>query len=417
MGKIDFKKIFAIFLFISFTISILPTTGIIIKEPDFSVRRISFNPKRLFGEILYVGGGGPGNYSHIQDAIDNATYGDIVFVFDDSSPYYENVVINKNIELRGENKETTIIDGGGSGNVVSIMWDGVRLTGFTMKFCGGTWSRAGIYVASSDNTIINNHIENNGNGIFLESASYNVIFENTVENNGYHGIRVEYSSYNDIIGNTISNNEANGIYLWESTHTNIGQNTITGSYLSGILIGDCSDNNVIYLNNFIDNRLENAFDEWNNSWDNGYPSSGNYWDDYAGEDADGDGIGDTPYDVPGGDSQDRYPLMYPFGVIAIEIAKPEKRFIYIRNNRFIPFLTTIVIGTIEIEVNAFEYKPGLNIDRVEFYIENELKNTDTSHPYSWSWDDFSFFRYTLKIVAYNTDGENTSKELKVWKFF
>jgi hypothetical protein len=44
---------------------------------------------------LYVGGTGEGNYSRIQDAIDDAVDGDTVFVYDDSSPYYEHIRINK----------------------------------------------------------------------------------------------------------------------------------------------------------------------------------------------------------------------------------------------------------------------------------------------------------------------------------
>jgi len=44
-------------------------------------------------------------------------------------------------------------------------------------------------------------------------------------------------------------------------------------------------------------------------WDCG--SYGNYWSDYTGIDEDGDGIGNTPYQIPGGNNKDRYPLMEP----------------------------------------------------------------------------------------------------------
>ena len=44
-----------------------------------------------------------------------------------------------------------------------------------------------------------------------------------------------------------------------------------------------------------------------NHWDNGM--IGNYWEDYLGVDANDDGIGDTPYDIPGGEGvQDNFPI-------------------------------------------------------------------------------------------------------------
>ena len=73
-----------------------------------------------YEKTLYVGGSGPGNYTKIQDAIDDAFFGDTVFVYDDSSPYYENLKISKSIELIGENRNTTIIDGNDKQDVVQI---------------------------------------------------------------------------------------------------------------------------------------------------------------------------------------------------------------------------------------------------------------------------------------------------------
>ena len=62
------------------------------------------------GNWLYVGGSGPENYSTIQSAINNASSGDTIFVF--NGIYYENIILNKDsINLTGENKEKTIIDG------------------------------------------------------------------------------------------------------------------------------------------------------------------------------------------------------------------------------------------------------------------------------------------------------------------
>ena len=58
-----------------------------------------------------------------------------------------------------------------------------------------------------------------------------------------------------------------------------------------------------------------------NVWDNG--SNGNYWSDYTGDDAGGDGIGDTPY-VIDENNQDRYPLMKPWTNIAILDISPSK---------------------------------------------------------------------------------------------
>jgi hypothetical protein len=78
--------------------------------------------------------------------------------------------------------------------------------------------------------------------------------------------------------------------------------------------------NVIYLNNFIDNEEANANPNGiTNIWsspeaitymhnEHCYKNNlGNYWSDYDGSDADGDGVGEIPFDIDG--DNDNYPLM------------------------------------------------------------------------------------------------------------
>jgi len=175
------------------------------------------------GGILYVGGSGPGNYSTIQSAINDSSDGDTVFVFDDSSPYYENVFINQSIDLIGENKDTTVIDGDYDNNVIQINANYVTISGFTLQNSGDYFSDAGIKLGYYNNpinytTIFNNSIFNNENGIRLyEGSSYNNISDNNVSYNQGNGIWINgggdpYRCIENVIqGNIISNNGDEGV--------------------------------------------------------------------------------------------------------------------------------------------------------------------------------------------------------------
>ena len=86
--------------------SVVPSTGM---EEKSTIGRA----------IFYVGGSGPGNYTTIQAAINDANSGDTVFVY--NGTYHENVVITKNnIILKGEDKNNTIIDASGGGIGLAI---------------------------------------------------------------------------------------------------------------------------------------------------------------------------------------------------------------------------------------------------------------------------------------------------------
>ena len=180
--------------------------GVIPSLHGIAIKNKSIKPI-LKGNTLYVGGSGPDNYTSIQDAINDASDGDTVFVYDDSSPYYEHILINKTISLIGEDIDTTIIDGSGNGTIVRIISDNVNISNLTIQN-GDAGISCGFLTDS--NTLKDNILSNNNCGIYLEGSSYNVIKDNIISKN-YIGIYLSdmpgpFGSVFRTTGNEISRN-------------------------------------------------------------------------------------------------------------------------------------------------------------------------------------------------------------------
>ena len=233
-------------IMVALIIILLTTSAIASGERNYII------VKNSSGRTLYVGGSGPNNYSKIQDAINDASDGDTVFVYDDSSPYYENLVIDKSIKLIGENKETTIIDGMKKGSVVRIVHNNVVIKNFTIRNSSeGIWEAAGIFVDNSQSNVISdNVILANNWGIFLNRSNKNIISGNLILD-GWGSIFLDRSNQNIISDNLITNEwgcpVGMGILLEESNFNKITRNNISYSEV-GICILDRSKKNVISYN-------------------------------------------------------------------------------------------------------------------------------------------------------------------------
>ena len=147
--------------------------------PSSAVDNIKKTSKPISnGNILYVGGNGTGNYTKIQDAINNASNGDTVFVY--NGTYYENVVIDKSINLIGEDRNSTIIDGVGIGNVITITDDNTLLKNFTIQNGGYYPFYALVKITSNNNTISNNTVIHAFHGIWLNNSDLNDVSGNYI---------------------------------------------------------------------------------------------------------------------------------------------------------------------------------------------------------------------------------------------
>jgi parallel beta-helix repeat protein len=185
---------------------------------------------------------------------------------------------------------------------------------------------------------LNLHLANNGQGITLVNSAYTHIRNCNITGNSYYGIAIIDSDYNTLSNNTVTRNDGVGITLVSSTGNSITNNTVQENDI-GIHLQNSNDN-TIHHNNLIHNTRQAVNQNSRNTWDEGYPSGGNYWSNYSGEDANNDGIGDTPYTIDS-NNQDKYPLMTP--VTKMPINSP---------NPFAPIILFLIVTAMAIMITA-----------------------------------------------------------------
>ncbi|MFW9849345.1 MAG: nitrous oxide reductase family maturation protein NosD, partial [Candidatus Thorarchaeota archaeon] len=250
--------------------------------------------------------------------------------------------------------------------------------------------------SSHDNLVINNTCNNNVFGIVLYQVTANSVDNNTFSNNVNDGIHINNANFNNFTKNLCRNNSRGVNLFGMSNNIKIENNTFSDNTNDGIYAEDAGSN--YFTNNLFSNNGHGIFlygncDSYtitNNTCTGnsegirlvGYLGSGfppvpnvpdnidilwniftdnaanvivsllginilfdyNFWSDYAGDDTDGNGVGDSPYTFTG--NQDSHPLMAPPGSPVIWLQPPTDQILLIQVS-FIYDLNASVYGGLD----------------------------------------------------------------------
>jgi nitrous oxidase accessory protein len=197
------------------------------------------------------------HFNSIQDAIDASSPGDRIVVY--AGTYYERLTITHKLDIFGEDKTTTIIDGGDIGNGITISASYVNISRFTIRDSGSSSDHAIILINFGNSIITDNIITSGKQGILINNCDNHIIYDNTISSNSGNGIKLYRSNHNQITYNKITSN-TNGLFLYNSSNNTISYNSaIKSNSLNGIFLNETSNYNTIGNNNISSNSHNGIF--------------------------------------------------------------------------------------------------------------------------------------------------------------
>jgi parallel beta-helix repeat protein len=245
------------------------------------------------------------SYATIQEAIDDNSTLDGHVIFADADTYYEHVILYKAVSLRGENSESTIIDGQGNGTVIDIVASNATVAGFTIRnssslsgssgvyangasYCNisgnvieGNWY--GIWLESCSNQIVSqNRFTNNQNAMYLDSSTDFLVSENSFSNNSFavwlssvgavdfqfnnvssnnYAVWITQSINLSLNGNSITDNVDGIIVYSNSSLIRLSDNSISSNKDYAISLNDCSECSIVG-NNLLSKEKETVYVRW-----------------------------------------------------------------------------------------------------------------------------------------------------------
>ncbi len=166
-------------------------------------------------------------------------------------------------------------------------------------------SRYGLhFMYSHDTALIGNTLERNSVGIYLMYSKGITLTDNRITNNrGASGYGIGLKDCDDIVleHNALLANRV-GIYIDNSPSsidsTGLIRENLIAFNESGVVATPITHDNIFSANAFLDNEEQVSVHGRGSLTLNRFSADGvgNFWSDYAGFDADNDGVGDLPYE-------------------------------------------------------------------------------------------------------------------------
>jgi parallel beta-helix repeat protein len=211
----------------------------------------------------YDNGDGTANrpYRSIQKAIDLASDGDSIYVFE--GIYNESLTINKRVNISGLDRTNTKIQksGGSYRYLIDISADNVALEDFNITDVPGSIRTALIHVTADNVRIVGVRVTQGKKwGIYLDGSSDGIIGFSTIDNMSDSGIFGENSDNNVFSDNNFFQNSVTALYISSSNNNIIFNNTfkktdvitLTGNAIDGENCNRSNISNNLILNCSLD---------------------------------------------------------------------------------------------------------------------------------------------------------------------
>jgi parallel beta-helix repeat protein len=197
------------------------------------------------------------HFDNIRDAISASSSGYRIVVY--AGTYNERLTIPHQLDIFGEERDITIIDGGDSEDVLVLNAENINISHFTIRDSGNSANNSIIKVNNGNAIITDNRITSGRQGIFIENCNNNLIYDNVITSNSGDGIYLNNSDGNEITYNSITSN-VNGLSLYDSSNNKIENNSaINSNSENGIFLNQTSNNNDIYFNYLASNTKNGIF--------------------------------------------------------------------------------------------------------------------------------------------------------------